>query len=79
MNDLPQQLLGPPTIAAKFTDDIFGVCHHQVPHDNVERFSFGGAVHRSPRLGTPFLGKSAPVSEKRVALKRSPCRQGYGH
>ena len=34
------------------------------------------------RTGRPVwipLLESAPVSEKRVALKRSPCRQGYGH
>ena len=49
-----------------------------LPHDNVERFSLGGAAHRPRPFGIPWL-ESAPVSEKRVALNRSPRRQGYGH
>jgi uncharacterized protein GlcG (DUF336 family) len=45
--------------------------------DNVERFSLGGAAH-GPPLRIPWL-ESAPVSEKRVALNRSPRCQGYGY
>jgi hypothetical protein len=43
---------------------------------NVQRFSLGGAAHR-PVHESSKAG-SAPVSEKRVGLSRSSCRQGYG-
>jgi len=47
-----------------------------ITHDNVQRFSLGGAAHERSRWA-PKLG-AAPVSEKRVGLNRSPRRRGYG-
>jgi hypothetical protein len=51
---------------------------------NVQRFSLERTAFfawrrgaPAPRFGIPWL-ESAPVSEKRVALNRSPRRQGYG-
>jgi hypothetical protein len=48
----------------------------QTARDNRERFSLGGAAHDRDR-GAPKVG-SAPVSEKRIGLNGSPCRQVYG-
>ena len=44
--------------------------------DNVQRFSLGGAAHRTPREGSAV--ETAQVSEKRVGLSRWLRRPGYG-
>ena len=44
--------------------------------DNEERFSLGGAAHVLCRQDSEL--ESAPVSEKRIGLNRSPDNQFYG-
>jgi hypothetical protein len=45
-------------------------------YENVQRFSLGGGAQSGP-FGIPSL-KSAPVSEKRVALSRSSANNAMG-
>jgi hypothetical protein len=52
------------------------LANHYLPQRNVERFSLGGAAHRRSREG-PTAG-SAPVSEKRIGLSRSPVARAMG-
>jgi hypothetical protein len=63
-----------PTAAVALTTSQSPVS--DIVYDNVQRFSGRGAQTGSVRI--PLL-ESAPVSEKRVALKRSPRHEGYGH